>query len=518
MKFDIKGIFLILILLSSSSITFSKEISHASRRAKLRKSFSKNKVKFTRFSHKRVRTSKKKSNEVKPATGKLTKEDWLSPKDLIPIAFLKGLCTQFESLTKVEEVIDYVLDPERLQKEAVDFVCNKINTKLVTGTFTGKDAGKPVNAKEKIVAALDSKTRKSKFKKFRTGENAIIIVQDAFNDFKKCTGEYKILLGGIAGKSVSYSKDEIELILAEINKPNQIKNVEIKEQTFTFAILNDRKEYDINGKTQFLNIKKAVPTLSDDAANEVKYVHLECLKDFVLDKILEINKAESDEEKYIKILDEKLNDDDLYIEVSSVEKTDKIEQLKSKTTSNECIGVVKKFYEHKKKEIVEMEKIKLEEAAKPTKEGTLELENLVSILFEFAYNFLKKVVTCVSDATIAEISQFALTKLVEISIKIITGLAAIKILWYLGKFTFFIINAAATVLKPFSRPPPEKKAGEPEKKVVEEEDEETQLRNAKREKGMEFGKAIGSLFNAILSAVGLTRRRFKKGKRRLNKN
>lgn len=494
MKFNIKGLYLILILLSASHISFSTEISRSNKRSMLKKTNTKNKFKFKNFSHKRASNKSKKRSKT---NSKLSREDWLNPKDLLPVAFLKGVCSQFDSLEKVENMLDYTLEPEKLEKESVDFVCDKMDDKLVKGTF--KKDEKEGEKKTK---------KKSKLKKFRAGDKATNLVANIFDDFKKCTGDAKIPLGNfVNNKQIVFPKDEINLIIAELKKPSNTKNIELKEQTLSFAILNDRKEYDILGTTQFLNIKKSVPNLSEEAAKELKYVHLNCLRDFVLDKILEVNKAESDVNKFIKLLDEKLKEDELYIEVSSVEKTNKIEQLKSKISTNDCINSLKKYYENKKKDLEEMEKTGKVEAPKNSKENQADLENILSVLTQFAYNFFKKVINCVSDSAVAEISQLDFKKLIEVAVNILSGLSTIKIIWHLGKFSYYLINAAISAVKTSAM------SVIPGRK---DESAEVKLKKAKRENAIEYGKAIGSLFNAVLSAIGLSRRKFRKGKKRLH--
>ena len=476
MKLNIKSIFLIIILLTSSQISLCKEISHATRRNKLGKAKSNKSFSSKRFFNKKTLKKSKRSK----TSSKITADDWNNVDYLLPLLFLKGVCDEIEALEEIGKYIGFLVNPVG---SIQDHICEQITEEVAHDTF--------IKDNTKFTVTINPITKLSGVESEREK-----IKTDIMNLFKNTGGNEKLEVTKLCSQEPkTYPIDEINSIIKEIQKSNN-QEIKLTENWFSFAILDDRKEYEIKASTKFKDIKDNLPNISDESVKEIKSVHLTCLRQFFLDKILAINKAESDSKNYIKVLKDELNDDDFLIEVSSVEKSNKIDLLKKEIKNDKCIKSTERYYQKKKNDLNTMKK---NTSLCPNSNKQSSLTDLVSKLFEFTLNFIKSVITCVADSLLSKLTTMLLKKIIGIVVSII-GLAGFKILWYLGKFAYFLFNTFTN------------------------NDEDTGLKNEekkekKREKAENYGKAVGSLYNAIMSFTGLEKRKNKRfAKKKFHKN
>ena len=475
MKLNSKGLILILILLSASHVTFTKEISSLSRRIKFRKSNSK------RFYNSKVFSTNKKSQT---SNKQYIESDWSSTDYLLPIAFLKGLLSQFDSTEKIAKYLEYLLLDYR--DIPVKIICEKAIKKI----FGEKEKDTPDNE------FIDQAVGDMDFKDIFSINTILGLFQSSSNQ-----NEAIINIGNLCHYELRFYNDGIDSIISHIDillykeDYKNKNNFELSGHYINWFKFSTFYKYDLSIISEFEKINEIIPSLSDEIIDELKFVHLTCLKQSAIDKILEANIkiynltngiTDTIFYKFTELMDvNKFN-----IELTTTQNIRDHVDLEDPLMIKECYTSVKKYYSDKKKDVELMKK-----TPQKCTSDQYDINNIISILLKFTYKFIKKTIICIKDSFLAEISTFVISKLVKIILAVITGWSAFKFIWYLGKFTFYLIYALN--MNAFNK-------------------------GLKRERAEKFGISLGSLWNAIKSYLSMgiidSKKRFKKmRKHKLNK-
>ena len=502
MKLIYRGVLLILILLSSSYISISKEISHYSRRIKSQKLNSKNSFKNNKFSSKKNSNKNRRTN----VTNRLNKADWESRSYLLNVAFLKGLCSQIDTLNKFEPWLEGILNPS---DAAAKFVCNKVVGYVGKDFETKSEESNQTEAVKNSVTSLtlsDSDKEKLEIERQNVlNEEAKKIGNDKLDeildDKTKPPENIKLDLSSLKTiDKVDVVPSEIDAIL-KVLKEYEPQDMYFKKNWFAEMFYDRRKKYSIHYDSKIYSDK-----IKSESREELNHVYSNCLKQYVFDKISEMNQYNIITATlfypYASVIeDNSTNNHTVYYTIAMHKDFYDILSQKLIKDKNSCKEKVITFYENKKKidSEVNTKDTDLKSQLNDDKSLLSSVGDTLLMLINFALNFFRKIAVCISSSLITQIAVFAFGKLVSMITKLLSGISSILSSYYVIKFIYFISMAI---------------------KTEDENIEETKKKEKKREKAEYYGKALGSLINALSSYFGARKRKskYKKLSKRFKKN
>ena len=482
MKLINKGVILILILLSASHVSFSKEITNLHKRIKYGKTNSRKNFKFKAFS------KNASSNKfIRTMVSNKSFRDWFNIDYLLPIAFLKGVFSQFESTEDIEKYLGYILDPINAPR---DIMCNYLKKKIVDKTF-----GKDDDNEKKKDNFINNQVQEFKADELLSQKNILTLFANSYAEEKDNFVNISNLCNNNNDLSIYNNGVDkiIEFIKNKLEKDEFIKNnISLKKQTLSsFFSFDGFDRYELNMFTEFEDIKDNISSLRDDLVEEIKFVHLNCFKQYALDKILEANETiyylTDDDVNSIFYDRKKVESNNFKIDLKSMTKIENYLYLDGLNISKKCLNTVLKFYQDKKKDLNTMQ-------TNSTKCNTEVMNNydgfsyFVSKLFWYAVKFIKELIVCIKDSLLAQITTIAISSIVKSLLSFFTGWSTFKFIWYLGKSIYYLISALNV---------------------------DDYNKKYKREKAEKLGISIGSLINGLKGWFGMGKRRFKKLSKRM---
>lgn len=516
MKLSLKGIICILLLLNSSYIALSSQIK-ANKANKL--FFNKEKTSTIKFN----RRNESKSKSSSSASSKLVWDDWTNPDYLLPVAYAKGVCSEFSMLKGVATILGVILNPK---DTAAEFICEKVSDKVRSDTFKNVMPAKPTikeNApteeENKFLTELDkaettaadfSTTKLTDFIKqaFSVSNEKVAledknICEDKFADTS--SANISDILGQIdvekekddlyfydysdQGSGISSNKDASK----GVAKDSVVTGQSVQKQSdgyFTFQILGP-----------FTNIKSKISNLTDKLNQEVQGLWAQCIENRVFDKALIVNQQQKS--CYSRIEEKATPENKFTIKLYSNDKECR-QAMFYETTKKDffyppCRTSLKEFYTKKETEVKDYEvskaaclKKKADAAAAKDAKAT-QSTSILPRLYDFLLKFLKKVGKCVVISFITSLFALGVSIVVNILGNILTGgiLAGLKILWYIGKALYYARKAWVI---------DDDKGTDAEKKEL------------KRSKAENYGIATDSIIKIGLSLLGISKRKIRQNR------
>ena len=451
---------------------------------------------------------------------------------LLLISFAKGVCSQFEFLSKVEKYLEFILDPS---KSVSDLVC-EFTTNSIGGLISKKqeinieqinenDANLNLDAVDTVTESPEMKLNKKIDDQFKNeikdadlkekGEDLVKGLYKIFNKIEENTNqeneENKINLEDL--KKVPISKEEqleVYKILIKVleSKKNNVteyyKGYKLLKAIRSYYNIFEKNVYFVHYEYSILtslragaqDIVKGIKFYKEDI-NEYYYVTLNFARQAFFDCVEEYNKyidTEKDNKKFKVTIRNSENNNyclDIYFEIESENLKKFQEFLDKKNIVNSVLEPSIKYYEQK---IEDLNKItEVNELKKKTPLKTY--SDLFKLLLNFAYEFFGKVMSCVLNTLLANITSLLFRQIID-KIVYIIGAAALKLIWYVGKVLYYLCIANNIDVD----------------KVKEKKTEK------KREKAELWGKAVGSMYNAVLSVIAMSKRKSKKFYRRRLRN
>ena len=507
MKLNIKGLLIILILLNASQISLTKNISHSYLKVKLAN-------KKTSKNNKSRTTSKANLNTFRKSntSNKLVWDDWINLDLLLPIAFLKGLCSEISVLSFLSQYLELILTKD-VTKFAQNFACKNLSTEALnkvmgdpskfTQTAGGLKPAAPITTED--LTKSDLKTFTTDVKSYSTKQLKLFITDIWNSSFTTTKVEEKKEEEAI--KNIEVSKDSacktVEMIdttktdevLKYITDNNEANKVEVTKENST-----DKKfHFTVKVYTQFSNLETKIKDLKKELAQEVENVHLDCLKEDSEEKILKLTSDDTDEEAYVYVPESNRNFELDFYElkvISGIDLNEKInETYKSK---NDCKQVLIDYYNKKvsNKTDIETQKaacIKRRRKGDKVEEASQNgFKELLSKLFKFTLNFIKEVAKCVVISFITGLLVKGIMFLFGLIANLLSAGAvmAFKVLWYFGNMCYYLISAYRI--------------------DDEKEKDNAKLTKAKRTKAEKYGSATANLIKMILSVLNLSKKKFNK--------
>ena len=492
MKLNIKGIFLILILLNSLTISVSKEVSHVLKKLKYGNKKLRNK-KTSNLNKRNKRRTLVKKNKHKTSAKDVVLADWNDAQYLLPVAFLKGVTSQFTALKKVTEVLEIILAPKdttSLIKELNKFVCQIVAKKGQTFLNSATDEFKKTIKDKMELDTKETEIVDAIVKADETKELTKDVATKAFN-----LGKYVIKLFG-KNKTDSEEEEKVKvdkkivvdenldlctfdftkykvldicdliIIVDGIKTEDEIKfdNKELlnSEKYAQEGFNNSQNKFVIEIKSPLFTAKNQITTISDDGQKEFREVYFDCLYEKIKTKIQEFNEElRTDYEDKIgyscgisisskPVWDEEKKSFSGAMTSQYANCNSEFYFLfgKSKLPNmyiEECKLVLKKYLSEKKLEISNAEQKKKECEAQKKQDEPVKKETLK--LIPTLYNYFKQFLVMFGTCIIVSFLETLLAKGIEFVLYILanllsSGLAmAIKVTWYIGKTIYYLWKA-----------------------------------------------------------------------------
>lgn len=483
MKFttNIKGLLLIFLIINSSFLTLCTELK-VSRKAK-------------RLTFRKSKKAKSKSH---------TKMEWSEWADLnlkLPIAFAYGFCDEFEVLGTVAKVLKVLLGAEA----AADVVCDLITDEIPAYKYEGDT--------ESTKLAKDIGTF--------TGSRLNDFVKDSWDNSEK----------EVEGEAVSgENTNEMCAKLDEINNENAkteaiisyFSTTKLDDVTFEKTVDEVPEEQGENEDyvSSSLRPKRARadltfdvnPTISPDTLKIKEFVKNElrqCIESKIIATKVAYNKEQDKKtirrnerhcnailfERSARLDTGKLEFKNYYLEGAT---RDTIltycnqefvsEKIVKSTIVNACFTSLKNTYTLKKSQL-KINSAQDEISDLKTKCASKENAGPVLVrLLKFVWVFLKGLAKCLVISLLTGLLIKGIKVVLGKLIELLTGglLTVAKVLWYLGKFMYYLMKAMLN----------DEGQGKNQAKQI----------AAKREKAENYGRALASVINIILSIAAKKKR------------
>jgi len=506
MKLNIKGLLIIFILLNASQISLTMNISHSYLKVKLAN-------KKTSKNNKSTTTSKANLNTFRRSntSNKLVWDDWTNLDLLLPIAFLKGLCSEISVLSFLVQYLELILTND-LKKFAQNFACKNLSTEALNkvmgdpSKFIETAGGlKPATKiTTESLAKSDLKTFTTDVKSYSTKQLKLFITDIWNNSFTSTTKEEE-KNEEEAIKNIEVSKDsacktvekidttKTDDVLKYITDNNEAIKVEVTKEKST----DEKFHFIVKVYTQFSNLETKINNLNKDLAQEVENVHLDCLKEDSEEKIL--NFSDAVKKADVKVPETKRDFELDFYElkvISDIDLNDKINETYK--SQNNCKQVLLDYYNKKVSNKTDIETQKASCIKRRRKGGKVEeasqngFKELLSKLFKFTLNFIKEVAKCVVISFITGLLVKGIMFLFGLIANLLSAGAvmALKVLWYFGNMCYYLISAYRI--------------------DDEKEKDNAKLTKAKRTKAEKYGSATANLIKMILSVLNLSKKKFNK--------